>query len=575
MRILLITYIYDMKVKLDTKDGYQQWFKTLCAFSNTNGGVLNVGVSDNLEIVGYSLHEIDGIKRSIEAICRNHSKPILKCKFEEVQSTENTEKYYLKVIVQKRPSTITWLVDSSISPLLYVRHDGSTDLATMEEQINLLNTSNLYEYDKVETGIPYDESQFEDLEEEYKAYNNNESLTKKKMISFGLVSSDDYLTIAGVLFSDNSISNNANINCTTWPSLNKGTNDYTDSKFYSGSLISLLHDAISYINSVSYYNFGGDKLGLYRQEKGSFHLVALREALVNALAHRDYKIDGNEIAINCFPDRIEITSPGSQLSSRTDVVREKIDPERFPSIRRNKTICTIFEKCGLMENKGSGFEKIAEDYKDLGEEYSPLFSANRVSFTIILKNRKYKYNENVTKNNINTIDFDEIIKKPMFATRQSLYENNPKYKEIEDIISSNRHVSIDEIAAGVGLSKDGVKYNIRKMKDACLIRRGATGYETVNDVDRPAGYISLDKDTLIKVVNWCKDNFINGKTTLDHYTSYYLKHVLEQDIHIYLTNGQFKAAMILAGFETTNVENLNWLFKILESSPALKKKIEA
>lgn len=556
-------------VKLDFKDNYQQWFKTFCAFANTDGGVFYVGVNDNLDVVGYSMHEIDSLKRSIENICRNHSKPILKCKYEEVQIEEGKDLYYLKVTIQKRTS-ITWFIDNKTNPLLYVRHEGSTDFATIEEQIKLITTSNMFEYDQVETGVSYDECTFEDLDEEYRSSHDNEALTKKKMIGFGLVTEEGYLTVAGVLFADNSLSKNANISCTTWPSLNKGTNDYIDSKYYSGSLISLLHSALLYIRSVSHYYFGGDKKGLYRENKGSFDIDAIREALVNALAHRDYKIDGNEIAINCFPDRIEITSPGTMLQAKNDIVRETIDTDRFPSIRRNRTICTVFEKCGLMENKGSGFEKIVEDYKDLGEDYCPLISTNRVSFTIILKNKKYKYNDSLTKNDVVTIGFDKLMKSPMFMPRQALFSQNPKFQLIEKLISSDKFIKIDEIGSEVGLTKDGVKYNIRKMKDACLIRRGQSGYELVNDMDRPADCVSLEKDTLIRAVNWCKDHFISSDTVLDGYSSYQLKDYVRSGTNIYLSNGQLKAVMLFAGFVADNIEKLNWSFKISKKSPALK-----
>ena len=559
------------KVKLNTGNEYQQWFKTLCAFSNTNGGVMNVGITDDLKEIGFTIQEIDCIKRNVETICKNHSKPILKCKFETVQIKNGEEKYYLRIIVEKRPSTITWLIDASSNPLLYVRHNGSTDLATFEEQIDLLNTANLYEYDQVETGISLAESKFEDLEEEYKSSNNNESLTIKKLISFGLVTSDHYLTVAGVLFADNSISKNANIVCTTWPSLRKGTNDYTDSKTYHGSLISLLHKSISYVLSVNNYNFGGEKIGLYRREKGSFSMLAIREALVNALAHRDYKIDGNEIAINCFPDRIEISSPGSMLQLRNDIVRVKMDPDRFPSVRRNKVICSIFEKCNLMENKGSGFEKIIEDYKDLSDEYAPLISSNKISFTIILKNKKYIYNDAITKNNVDALEFDEMIQKPMFSVRTNLDNKNPRYKEIESLVYKNKNTSIEEIASKIALSKDGVKYNIRKMKDACLIRRGVSGYELVNDSDRPADCSSLDKDTLMRAINWCKENFISSNATLKDYTSYDYKQLMEDEINLFLSNGQFKGVMLLAGFQTENIEELNWVFNVSENSPAIIK----
>lgn len=563
------------KVQLDFKKDYIKWFKTICAFANSKGGVMNVGINNALEEVGYSIEEIDSLQRSINAICRNHSNPVVKCNYEVVKIKDKVDKYYLKVIVEKRKSAITWLVDEAFSPLLYVRHEGETVLASVEEQIELLTTSSLYAYDAIETGVEYSEVSFNSLEEEYALNNDNETLTKKKLVSFGLVTSDDRLTIAGMLFSDNNINKNSNMICTTWPSLTKGTNDYQDSKSFEGSLVMLLHKAIEYIKEVPYYYFGGEKRGLTRFDVGSFSIASLREALVNALAHRDYRIDGNEIAINCFPDRIEITSPGALLQNNEIIIRRKLDPASYPSVRRNKTICGVFEKCRLMENKGSGFEKITEDYIGLGEEYFPWYSANKISFTLALINKKYKYNNTITENNVALPSFNSVIKQPMFMLRQDLFVSNPRYLEIQTLIQNNSYVTIELLAKETGLTKDGVKYNIRKMKEACLIRKAPGGYEIVNDLDRPAEYIKLEKDVLINVINWCKDNFIKGTSVYKDYSSYYYKHVFEKDLGIYLTNGQFKAAMLLAGFECDDVEKLNWNFKILKTSPANKKESKA
>lgn len=173
-----------------------------------------------------------------------------------------------------------------------------------------------------------------------------------------------------------------------------------------------------------------------------------------------------------------------------------------------------------MENKGSGFKKIVEDYKDLGEDYCPLISMNKVSFTIILKNKKHKYNDSLTKNDVVT-------------------------------------VGIDELGSEVWLTKDGVKYNIRNIKDACLIRRGQFGYELVNDMDRPADCVSLEKDTLTRAVNWCKEHFISSDTVLNGYSSYDVKDYVRSGTNIYLSNGHLKAVMLLAGFVADNIEKLN------------------
>ena len=185
-----------------------------------------------------------------------------------------------------------------------------------------------------------------------------------------------------------------------------------------------------------------------------------------------------------------------------------------------------------MENKGSGFEKIVEDYQGLGDEYVPLISANRISFTIILKNKKYQYNGVLTNNSIKAEDSEQIIQRSCMLSRQSLYAENPKYEEIEKCIVSQKSITIKNIASQVGLTSDGVKYNIRKMKDACLIRRDKNQYELINDIDRPADYLSLDKDIVLKAVNWCKENFIPGNQALPQYTTYDYKQILEKTNHM-------------------------------------------
>ena len=48
----------EKKIKLDFKEDYKKWFKALCAFANTSGGVMNVGISDGLDEVGFKLHEM-------------------------------------------------------------------------------------------------------------------------------------------------------------------------------------------------------------------------------------------------------------------------------------------------------------------------------------------------------------------------------------------------------------------------------------------------------------------------------------------------------------------------------------
>lgn len=102
---------------------------------------------------------------------------------------------------------------------------------------------------------------------------------------------------------------------------------------------------------------------------------------------------------------------------------------------------------------------------------------------------------------------------------------------------------------------------------------------TWNKLDRnepasiDAGLLS-DKSSEIQeqVLTWIKENIRPRKTPLELPTSYGLKHMLQEETDIYLTNNAFKDAMLQCGFEPTNPKDLNWCFRISKKSPALIKQ---
>lgn len=72
----------------------------------------------------------------------------------------------------------------------------------------------------------------------------------------------------------------------------------------------------------------------------------------------------------------------------------------------------------------------------------------------------------------------------------------------------------------------------------------------------------LKQNQMLKVGNWIKENVISSDEVFDRASSYGLKHELERDIKIYLTNNQFKDAMLLAGYKPVDPNELNWRYKI-------------
>lgn len=95
---------------------------------------------------------------------------------------------------------------------------------------------------------------------------------------------------------------------------------------------------------------------LERQDEPLFPLLALREALVNALCHRTYTRAGGAISIAIFDDRLEIWSDGTLPF---DLKLEDLKREH-PSQPRNPLITTVFYRRGLIEQWGRGTQKIVE-----------------------------------------------------------------------------------------------------------------------------------------------------------------------------------------------------------------------
>lgn len=97
-----------------------------------------------------------------------------------------------------------------------------------------------------------------------------------------------------------------------------------------------------------------------RVEIPEYPYEAIREALINAIAHRDYDIEGTPIMISIFDDRVEILSPGSLLPGM------KINEIEGQHRARNRKICDIFHQTRDMERFGTGISKMKELMEDHG-----------------------------------------------------------------------------------------------------------------------------------------------------------------------------------------------------------------
>jgi ATP-dependent DNA helicase RecG len=121
---------------------------------------------------------------------------------------------------------------------------------------------------------------------------------------------------------------------------------------------------------------------IFRKTYEDFPKKALRELLVNALLHQDFKLSGLNPRVEVFPDRIEITNLGSPLSGDIDRLLD------WAPQSRNEALMTLGKQIGLCEQRGMGIDLVIKLIED-SQLPPPSFIAEATSFKVIL----YRYKE--------------------------------------------------------------------------------------------------------------------------------------------------------------------------------------
>ncbi len=123
---------------------------------------------------------------------------------------------------------------------------------------------------------------------------------------------------------------------------------------------------------------GSRMIGLERQDWTQFPPGAVREALVNAIAHRDYSVRGEGVRIGLFADRLECYSPG-RLPGH--VTLENIVAERFS---RNESLVQVLADMGLIERLGYGIDRMLRQMDAAGLP-PPQFRETAAGFLVTLQ----------------------------------------------------------------------------------------------------------------------------------------------------------------------------------------------
>lgn len=184
-----------------------------------------------------------------------------------------------------------------------------------------------------------------------------------------LIDADGYYTNAALLLSDQC---EHTIKCAVYEGVGKTA--FKTRKEFSGSVLKQMDEAYEFISLNN--NLNTTIEGLKRVDHPDYPPYALREALLNAIVHRDYDYSGS-ILINIYEDRIEFVSIGGLVKGMT-----MQDILGGVSQSRNMVLANVFYRLKLIESYGTGIRRIIESYEGCLEQ--PVFAPAPASFVVTL-----------------------------------------------------------------------------------------------------------------------------------------------------------------------------------------------
>ena len=186
--------------------------------------------------------------------------------------------------------------------------------------------------------------------------------------------------------------------------------------------------------------------GLSREESLTYPRFAVREALVNAICHRDYRLNGRRVEIRMFTDRLEVISPGGLPGY---ITIDNIVDEHFS---RNPRIVGGLYHWGYIEELGLGIDRMIEEMIEAGQP-PPRFVAAPYSFTVTLMSNKVREPARPWERQIN-----ERQGKALTYVRENGSITNREYQQLCPSVSAEtlRLDLVDLVEKGV-LLKIGAK----------------------------------------------------------------------------------------------------------------------
>ena len=324
--------------------------RELVALANTLGGRILLGVRDDGSVVG--IKDSNDLRARIQDIARNCDPPV-------------------KILVDPVGNVIVVTVrESNAKPVqcregFFWRQGAVTQKLSRDEIRDFFRTEGVIRFDlSINPQFRYPEDFDRD---KFRSWLNLSGITGQPRAEDVLVNIEAaersggklLFRNAGVLFFAKNVRhffNQAYITCL----LAKGTDKVhvLDRKDFDGGIVADIEDVMRFIerNTRTAWRIEG----LRRENIPEYPMKALREAITNAVMHRDWFVDGANVFVELYTDRIEVISPGGLPKGMTlaDLGRK--------SIRRNALIADLLHHIEFIEKVGTGIRRIRDEVREQG-----------------------------------------------------------------------------------------------------------------------------------------------------------------------------------------------------------------
>ncbi len=415
----------------------------ICAFLNSEGGTIYIGVDDNGKVIGINESNRDALDSTVFNWISTAFYPNPRTLISLSYNEDNV--YVIKI--KKGIEKPYYLLKYGLKPSgVYIRVGRSKRQAEPAEIKRLVvDGMNAFGQSYEDVVSSKQDLTFTDFAI-FAKYNNLD--IENKEITLGLKNTDGLYTNLGLLLSDQ---NPYVVKFAVYDD----NLDFKVKKEYTGSIILICDQVLKFAEE---YNITSAKIipsQAQRVETKSYPGSSLRESLLNAFAHADYSWASN-IKIEFFDDKCVITSPGGIFDGTFEEIM------KGKQTYRNPKLVNILYRLNFIENYGTGLPRIVNAYKPYNKEvnWDITFNFFRVELpNLNYKNKSFNLSYSIKLNNVQENILNAIIKNP-----------NITYVELAKIINK---------------SEETIRRNIKILtENKILIRNGSKkeGYwEVINN----------------------------------------------------------------------------------------------